>query len=382
MAEENSTITFTVKEYTDRMVRVREIIQAHKLDALLIDQTEFMAYFTGFSVSENMYRACLIPAVGEPVVMFRAIDMGPFREGSWLGAGNAVTFADWEDPIQVLAGIVRQRGWESGRIGIDEASYCMPVARYRQLTNALPNAQFIDVSGQIQLVRTIKSSQEIEYIRHASGLADQAMAELVVRAQGREMSARKAAAIAHQVFMDRGGDTSRAGIITTGRGDDFLHGNLHDANVEDGDILHIELLPFYRGYSARLMRPCIRGEHPERLAQARKLISIQDQQFAQMRPGVKASVVDAVARNGIKDAKLRGEFPNITGYTVGYFPLSTPHTSDFTRVFHPGSDWVLEAGMTFHMYLSASGLAFSETVLVTDTGVELLTRAPRQAHVI
>jgi Xaa-Pro dipeptidase len=34
--------------------------------------------------------------------------------------------------------------------------------------------------------------------------------------------------------------------------------------------------------------------------------------------------------------------------------------------------------MVFHMYVSAAGASFSETVLVTETGPERLTRTPRR----
>lgn len=33
--------------------------------------------------------------------------------------------------------------------------------------------------------------------------------------------------------------------------------------------------------------------------------------------------------------------------------------------------------MVFHMYVSAANASFSETVLVTDSGAEPLTRTPR-----
>ena len=57
----------------------------------------------------------------------------------------------------------------------------------------------------------------------------------------------------------------------------------------------------------------------------------------------------------------------------------TPRTSDFTRLFTAEADWRLEAGMVFHMYASAdAGVAFSETVLVTDGGSERLTRTERR----
>ena len=56
-----------------------------------------------------------------------------------------------------------------------------------------------------------------------------------------------------------------------------------------------------------------------------------------------------------------------------------PRTSDFTRLFTAEADWRLEAGMVFHMYASAdAGVAFSETVLVTDGSPERLTRTERR----
>ena len=74
-----------------------------------------------------------------------------------------------------------------------------------------------------------------------------------------------------------------------------------------------------------------------------------------------------------------GTTPTTPGYTLGYYFEQAPRTSDFTRLFTADADWRLESGMTFHMYASAeAGVAFSETVLVTDRGPERLTRAERR----
>ena len=63
---------------------------------------------------------------------------------------------------------------------------------------------------------------------------------------------------------------------------------------------------------------------------------------------------------------------------LDYFEQA-PRTSDFTRLFTADADWRLESGMTFHMYASAeAGVAFSETVLVTDRGPERLTGTERR----
>lgn len=368
-------LLFTQDEYDARVAAVRAHMKARGVDVLLMDQTEFLAYITGFNISENMYRACLLPLEGDPVMVLREVDLGPFLESSWVQ--DAAAFADWEEPLQVLARTLAARGWDTLRLGIDEDSYCMPLRRYRQLTALLPKAQFVDFSGVLEQLRMRKSPREVAYLREAGRIADLALdAVLATAAEGR--SERDAAAVVHQVFMEHGADTSRAGIITAGVGDSFLHGNLHSHPLRRGDVLHLELLPLVNGYSARLMRPVVIGPAGERAARAEQLVAIQDRQFEAMKPGQPAREIDAIVRDGLLQAGLRKDYLNISGYTVGHFPLSTPHTSDFSRIFLPTSDWLLEAGMVFHMYVSASGVAFSETVLVTDTGIERLTQAPRR----
>ncbi|ALM81840.1 Xaa-Pro peptidase family protein [Bordetella sp. N] len=368
-------LLFTQHEYDERVARVREQMRARQIDVLLIDQTEFLAYITGFSISENMYRCCLLPLEGDPVMMLRAVDLGPFLESSWVT--DAVAFSDWEDPIDVLGATVEARGWSRVRVGLDEDSYCMPLRRYKQLAARLPQVAFVDFSGVLERLRMCKSAAEIAYLREASRIGDLAI-DAVLATTGVGRSERDAAAVVHEVFMSNGADTSRAGIITAGIGDSFLHGNLHGTPMKAGDVLHLELLPLVNGYSARIMRPVVIGPAGERAALARQLVEIQDRQFAAMAPGRKASDIDAIVRDGILAAGLRPDYRNITGYTIGHFPLSTPHTSDFSRIFLPNSQWELEPGMVFHMYVSAAGVAFSETVLVTETGVECLTKSPRK----
>ena len=82
---------FPIDEYEARIKRVRERMAARELDVLVIDQSEFLAYVTGFLISENMYRACLLPRDGEPIMILRAVDLGPFTESSWLS--RSVAFA-------------------------------------------------------------------------------------------------------------------------------------------------------------------------------------------------------------------------------------------------------------------------------------------------
>ncbi|QRM33075.1 Xaa-Pro peptidase family protein [Microvirga sp. VF16] len=366
---------FEKSEYSARLDNVRAAMRAREIDLLIVDQSEFLIYLTGFSISENMYRACLVPLNGEPVMVLRAVDLGPFEDSSWLD--QAVAFADWEHPVAVMAKTIHDMGFAARRVGIDEESYCMPLKRFRQLEGLLPDTKFVDFSGVLECLRARKSDAEIALIRQAARIADLGISA-AVEDVGEGRSARDAAAVVHQVFMKEGADTSRAGIITAGVGNNFLHGYLTDTSLKSGEILHLELLPFVQGYSARIMRPVVIGPLGERARVAELLLEIQDRQFAAMKPGATACDVDAIAREGLLAAGLRPDYLNITGYNLGLYPIHTPRTSDFTRIFLPTSKWQLEPGMVFHMYVSASGLAFSETILITEHGFERLTQSPRK----
>lgn len=369
---------FSQIEYSARVQRIREAMCSRHIDVLLVDQTEFLAYLTGYAISENMYRACLLPLEGDPVVILRELDRTPFEESSWLTKSQSVGFADWENPLDVLAATLQSRGWTSKRIGIDEDSYCMPLRRFKQLQARLPDATFVDFSGVLENLRGIKSTDEITYLRRAAKVADLAMADIVAQLH-EGSSARDAAAVAHSSYIKHGADSIRPGIFTLGKGDTFLHAGLSDQSLGKGDVLHAEVIPTVSGYGARLMRPVVFGEPDAAQSRvARQLLELQDRQFSAIKPGLQAAEVDAIARSSVLEAGLRPDYVNITGYTLGFYPPSSPRSSDFTRIFHPQAKWVLEPGMVFHMYVSAAGIGFSETVLVNEGGAELLTRTPRK----
>ena len=255
----------------------------------------------------------------------------------------------------------------------------MPAKRFDHLSGLLPDVTFIDFSDAFRPLRLNKSPREIEVMRRAAAVADETMQRAIAAAKP-GASSRTAAAVASGSFIELGADFGRTGPITVGRGWNFLHGKLSDEPLQPGDILHLELVPKVSGYCARLMRPAVMGAPSAKLSDAATaLIEIQDRQIAAMVPGAIASDVDAIMRQGAVDACLRDDYVNNTGYTLGYYFEQAPRTSDFTRLFTPDADWRLEAGMTFHMYTSAAaGIAFSETVLVTDDGPECLTKIERK----
>ena len=364
---------FPREEYEERIGRLRAVMAKRAIDALIVDTCEMLDYFTGYAVSENRYRAAVIRPEGNPVMAVRRLDEQPFLNAAWFEDRRA--FADTEDPVAVVAEVVG----DAARVGLDMNSYCMPAKRFRHLERLLPGAEFVDFSDALMPMRLRKSPVEVEMMRTAAAIADEAMRRAIAAAVP-GASSRRAASVASGTFVELGADFGRTGPITVGRGWNFMHGKLSDEPLAEGDVLHLELVPKVRGYCARLMRPAVMGEPSSELAGvAAALVELQDRQIAAMVPGAEARAVDAIMREGAVRAGIRRDYANNTGYTLGYYFEQAPRTSDFTRLFTADADWRLESGMTFHMYASAeAGVAFSETVLVTDRGPERLTRTERR----
>ena len=367
---------FEPKEFQARLDRIQDKMRARGAQALIVDVGEYMGYLSGYEVSLNMYRALIVPASGKPVMILRELDEAPYLELTWLD--EHVTFRDWDDPIEVVAKFLQRKGFARGTIAVDQQSYALTVSRYEALRQLLPNAVFIDMADDLMRMTLVKSAPEIAYQRKAAAIVDTVMTETIDWAR-EGVSERDVQAFVSAGFFKHGADHGLVGPITAGTGENFLHGLAHDRPLQRSDILHLELVPKYQGYTSRLMRSTVLGKPTgEQYEIAARLVELQDKQLQAIRPGVIGRDIDAICRQGVIDAGLRNVYSNVTGYTLGFYPSSTVRSSNFYRAFLPNADWHFEAGMVFHAYASARGIAFSETVLVTPTGHERLTRMERK----
>jgi Xaa-Pro dipeptidase len=366
---------FTRAEFDRRIVCTRAAMASAGVDLLLVDSGELLAWLTGYTVSETMYRAAFLPRKGDAWFTLRALDEAPCREKSWIS--DVVGYADTDEAQVAVTASIKERGFAGARIGLDTSSYSMSAATFTRLSALLPEVRFVPIPGVSDSLRWVKSEAEIAVLAEAGAIADMAMQEISRQARP-GMTTRDAAAIASGVFVRQGADTGEVGPVVRAAGShEFLHGVFKTETIEEGDILHVELIPRVGNYGARLMRPIMVGT-PSALLQAtaKALVALQDRQIAAMKPGAVARDVDAVMRLGALQAGLRPTYENVTAYTLGLY-TRTPRTSDFSRVFLPTSDWTLEEGMVFHLYATAQGLAFSETVAVGKNGGVRLTNSRR-----
>jgi Xaa-Pro dipeptidase len=365
---------FSIDEFQARISALRAIMTRRRVDLLVIDQFEHMVYFGGHLPTAAMYQALLVPLSGDPVAVIRALDAPVFNETSWLS--DCVAIGDSENPLQVLAETIVAKGHSASVIGIERDSHFMTINRASELEARLPSATLVDFSGVMWEMRQVKSLNELACLQVAAEICDRAT-EAGFAAAAAGVNEREVTAAITAEALRRGADNTRLVLMASGPRSAALHGALGHRVLADGDVLHVEMVPHFRGYTSRIMRPkSIGAPTDEQSRIAETMIAIQDRQFEAMKPGAEARDVDRVLREGILSAGLRDSYTNVTGYTLGL--VFIPRTSDFTRVFLADSDWRLEENQVFHMYAWAGGMAFSETVVVTPNGGKCLTKMERR----
>ncbi|MGR4932475.1 M24 family metallopeptidase [Bradyrhizobium sp. CAR08] len=366
-------LPFPVDEFRARLAALRAIMAERRVDLLVVDQLDHMVYFGSYRSTAAMYQALLIPLEQEPVAIIRALDAPLFSELSWLT--ECVSFDDGENPIELVADTIKAHGFGNSVVGVERDSHFLTVNRALELESLLPNATIVDFSHVMWEMRQVKSPLELA--------CHEVAAEICVRAATAGFDAARAGVNEREVFsaltseaFRSGADNAQIAVISSGPSTSF-HASLGGRVLEDGDVVFIEAVPHFRGYTSRIMRPkSIGAPTDEQVRTAETMIRIQDEQFLAMKPGVFARDVDRVVREGMLAAGLRDSYTNITGYSLGF--SCPPRTSDFTRVFLPSSDWKLQQNQVFHMYTSASGLPFSETIVVSPQGGKRLTKMDRR----
>lgn len=365
---------FSRDEYAVRLRAVQAELAARGCDALLAYQPESITYLTGFFTKgyRTSFQCALVPAQGEPTVILRDVETHYFDRTA--AVTRRILWSDGDDVDEVTLSTVRGLVGESARIAVEKSSWVMNAQRFEVLRSGLPCAELVDDDRMVARLRLLKSSAEISYMRSAARAAERAMTAAAVAATP-GASERDLAIAISSAMVAAGSDRAEPGPIASGERALHIHGGFTDRILQDGDLVHVEVTPHVRNYHSRFMRPVKVGRlAPDEIALARRLIAIQDDAVASVGPSVPAAVPDRIYRQGILATGAVRRYTNKTFYSVGL--LLDPVTYESLEAT-PRSEWLFQEGMTFHTYLVVRGLCFSETILVTTEGCELLTRFPR-----
>jgi Xaa-Pro dipeptidase len=145
--------------------------------------------------------------------------------------------------------------------------------------------------------------------------------------------------------------------------------------VQSRDLVLVHCNSYADGYWTDITRTYHVGESDER---TRKMydavLDARHAALAAIRPGVRASEVDAAARNVLRERGFGDVFKHGTGHGVGFAAISA---NSIPRI-HPACLDPIESGMVFNVepaiYIDGfAGLRHCDMVAVTPSGAELLT---------
>jgi Xaa-Pro dipeptidase len=368
---------FPAEEFHRRLAATRDAMRDKGIDVLLVHAPENIYYLTGYETSGYFeYQTVVVPADGEPELLIRNVERLNVDEYSWLD--RAHIWKDGTDFLAITSDLVR-RTCPQGTVAVERHSWFVPADVAAALEERLPGHRFVGSDRLVERIRLVKSPREIEHVRAAAMLADLAMAA-AVEATRPGASENEVAAAAHAAQISAGSEyPALPHYISSGDRLELGHAHWTDAVLTAGSLVKMEYLGVRRRYHAGLTRPVSVGlpADPTVVSDVDLCVALQDETFAQLRPGASP---DAITRDAQRRLAATGR-PALRirlGYSMGIgFPPSAGEGQ--TADFRAGASWELLPGMVFHMLsVMRVGLVVSDTVLITDTGYERLTRTPRQ----
>src|SRR5262245_13569013 len=375
---------FTKDELAARRRRACEEMTRQGLDGLLIFRQESMYYLTGFDTSGySMFQGMYLGADGKLALCTRSADLRQAQLTSVIEDIRIWRDREGTTGAEDLRDMLESYGCRGKRLGVEYHAYGLTAQRGKFVDAALAGfCKTEDASDLVRLLRLVKSPAELVYVRKAGQLADEALAAAIrLTVPGASIGAVYGEML--KVILAGDGDPS-ASRWPMGGGQEALLVRYHTGHgtVAKEDQVTFEFASAYRHYHAALMHVSLTGavDPRQRDMFAACMDALAATQEA-LRPGRTAGdVFDAHAR-ALAKAGYEGHFLNACGYTLG---ATYPPTWMDWPMFYTGNPQVLAPGMVFfiHMILlnSETGLSMSlgETSIVTETGAEPVTHAPRQ----
>lgn len=382
------SLHFSPKEFLDRQDRLKGRLSHLGWDGLLIFKQESMYWLSGYDTAGYSQFQCLwFGRDGRLLLLTRSSDIRQARSTSVIEDVRLWVDAHGANPAETLRDALREHMPAGSRIGVEYASATLNAQRGKLLDAAFASdARLEDASELISSLRVIKSSAELEYVRNAGRLADEAWKRgLEVCRPGNSES--DILAELYSTILRAGGDPA-AGRFVCGASQNALLCRYFTGKgtIAQTDQVTIEFAGAFRHYHAALMRTVVVGKptdtqlrmhaaNVDALAECRKIL----------RPGTTfGQLFEAHARildgRGFRDARL-----NACGYSLG---AAYPPTWMEWPMIYAGNPEVVQQGMVIFLHMiqmnSEAGLAMSlgETFIVQDGPPERLSALEHDLPVV
>lgn len=381
---------FEKAEYGQRVARTKARMQDAGIDLLLVASPANQNYLTGYDGWSFYTPQMVVLALEEeePIWFGRKMDAVGAHMTAYMDGSRILPYPDGyvasreRHPMQFLAEVIKQRGWDKARIGVEMDDYYYTARWHEILTAGLPNAWFLDAFLLVNWVRMKKSPREIEIMMQAGEIAGAAMQAAIDKA---EVGVRQCDVIAELYKVTTSGTPEHGGTFPCKPPNAMVgeycaapHLSWTDAPLRSDELFYIEMGGVRHRYHTPLSRCVYLGTPPEEMTRLTGVIAEGlEAVLDSVKPGILCEDLEAawkkvISRHGIeKDSRI--------GYPVGIgYP---PTWGELTCSLRAGDRTELEPGMTFHcipaLWLDDYGLVISESFVVTESGAKTFANFPR-----
>ncbi|OPX17814.1 hypothetical protein BXT86_04480 [candidate division WOR-3 bacterium 4484_100] len=358
-------------DYQERLQKLRR--ESTGIDCLFFVPGVNLYYLTGLKVSgsERLFLFGVLPSA-RTFMIAPSFEIGRFR--STIELDTVFSYRDDQGPLSAIKQALKR--YSIKKIGV-EFKY-MKLWELEWLKQAVPKLQIIDLSDTIKKLRIRKCPEEIRQLRKSAYIADRAMAQARNEIRPGVTESRIEGVIS-EVVKSRRADGFAA--VASGPRTALPHARTTDRIIREGDLVWIDLVVYYNSYVADITRTFFVGRPDPQLLEVYKTVMIaQRRARTKTVPGMTAGEVDTLARSYIDQQGYRDYFIHRTGHGIGLEVHEEPYIVENNLVkLEQGMAFTIEPGI----YLpDRGGVRIEDSVVVTEEGVESLTKFSRGINII
>lgn len=379
---------FTKEEFADRLARTRKAMAEANLDWFLVIHPVTMRWLIGQdNKSYTAFQCLAVSTNSDKLVIFtREMERNEFELDTMVTEVRSYNGAEPEDPMEAFSKFADDLGLKTARVGMEVPSWYLNPHQYIRVKDILGKALVSEPSGLIHNLKLVKSPQEIDYHRKSAAIAGEAWKALIATVAEGRTELELAAAAYNAILKAGSGIPASTMNLMTGERSCFALGAPTERKQKRGDTGLVELGGAYRRYTSTLGRQWVLGKPAARLVDLHKLVlEASDACMAEMRDGAPA----IKPHEALKGVFVQAGVDHFRQHTSGYgmAPGFPPSWGEPTNMFG-GSKDVLRAGMVISvepaLFLRKEriGVRLIDNCLITEKGVEVLSRTPRALVVI
>jgi len=378
-------------EYIERRKKILDTIGQRGMTGLVLFNPNKVGYFSRFTFIQTERPMAYVLTADRSGLLIPMLEREHAEEYAMVD--TILPYPEYpgeRHPLEFLKDILIDMGLQNAQIGVDSDGYGQ-VYGYRgpKVSELLPDATITSVNDDIEYMQMLNSEAELDLIRESckwGNLAHQYLQEFSEVGVGESDIALRASLRASLEMMQELGPEYRpmtwglpasAGFRgQVGKDSALPHAISSNVKLQKGDILVTGAGAAVWGYGSELERTMVMGEpSKEQETYFNHMFTLQTLAMDAIKPGVTCASVDQEVMRYYREHNLMGTWRHHSGHAKSQLI----HEAPFLDV---GDERVIEVGMVFTVepgiYVPGfAGFRHSDTVAVTETGIEMLTFYPR-----